>query len=117
MSPGEFTKAEAEKNDRKRKDVSEKIHTIEFKRRRVQKKERMLQHQMVSETREGLTYERDVDFNNNTEDVQQIPPCITKPTCIPLQGANYTYICFDLETTGLGNFEPHKNISSCLDFI
>jgi hypothetical protein len=95
----------------------QKTHTVEFKQPQVQKpstdefmqpqvpnKDNMPQSQTVSESRDIVTCERTI--NNINEDVEQtLSGIITKPTCIPLQDASYTYVCFDVKTTGPGNVQ------------
>ncbi|XP_061162473.1 uncharacterized protein LOC133171701 [Saccostrea echinata] len=103
LSPGEITKKISKDYDKKREKAKERESTVEFKRRR-EKKEQQINHQKTCEVREGISYETGVDMNNNicSDDVCEIPPPTTEPTCTVLKlGMDYAYVSFDLETTGL----------------
>ncbi|XP_062604243.1 uncharacterized protein LOC134266031 [Saccostrea cucullata] len=105
LSPGEITKKISKDYDQQREKARERESTVEFKRRRREKKEQQSKHQKTCEVREGVSYETGVDMNNNicSDDVCEIPPPITEPTCTVIKpGMDYAYVAFDLETTGLG---------------
>jgi uncharacterized protein YprB with RNaseH-like and TPR domain len=107
LSPGEITSSSAKKTDLKRKRTKETEETSAFKKKRAQKK---LDHHKAlesAEVREGRTYEPGTDMNNNVEhnSIQEIPPPLSKPMPTPITEGHYTFVYFDLETTGLGIYQ------------
>ncbi|XP_061184839.1 uncharacterized protein LOC133192851 [Saccostrea echinata] len=102
LSPGEVTKKISQENDRKRDMGNEREKTLKYKRNRRIKKEERSTKQKTCELREGETYNTAVDLNNNNHDIIEIPHPLTEPTCQKLTSADYSYVSFDLETTGLG---------------
>ncbi|KAK3108332.1 hypothetical protein FSP39_005757 [Pinctada imbricata] len=103
LSPGKVTQTMAEKTDRKRERAREVSRTVEAKRRRIQKKVDKLSEEACCETREGTTYESGVDLNNNSPDTIEIPSNVMTPTFQKVPDGKYSFVYFDLETTGLRN--------------
>lgn len=100
------------KTDLKRKKDKDTEDTAEYKKRRTLKKVDSKNNQESSAAKEGITYETDVDINNNTKDsIIEIPPPLTKPLLTPIAAGQYTCVYFDLETTGLGKYH-HSIIHS-----
>ncbi|XP_061188202.1 uncharacterized protein LOC133196309 [Saccostrea echinata] len=105
LSPGEITSSKARKIDLKRKRTKETEDTSTYKKKRAQKKMDQHKSQESAEVREGRTYEPDTDMNNNTDpnSIKEIPPPLSKPVPTPITEGQYTFVYFDLETTGLGD--------------
>ncbi|XP_061190461.1 uncharacterized protein LOC133198381 [Saccostrea echinata] len=105
LSPGEITSSKARKIDLKRKRTKETEDTSTYKKKRAQKKMDQHKSQESAEVREGRTYEPDTDMNNNTDpnSIKEIPPPLRKPVPTPITEGQYTFVYFDLETTGLGD--------------
>ena len=101
LSPGKVTQAMAEKTDKKREKDREVARTVEAKRRRLHKKMNRLSEEACCETREGTTYESGVDLNNNNPDTIEIPSYVPTPVFQKLPDGTYSFVYFDLETTGL----------------
>lgn len=68
LSPGKVTSRIAVKTDLKRKKDKDTEDTAEYKKRRALKKVDSKNNQESSAVKEGITYETDVDINNNTDD-------------------------------------------------
>jgi hypothetical protein len=105
LSPGKFTdqrKGNVDEMRRKRKILAEKPS---YKRQRLMTKEKKFSSESCRITREGTCYESNVNFHHNDSDcnILEIPAPQTAPKSSPLSDEkSYTYVYFDLETTGLG---------------
>ncbi|XP_061191031.1 uncharacterized protein LOC133199201 [Saccostrea echinata] len=116
LSPGKVTSKIAMKTDLKRKKDKDKEDTAEYKKRRALKKAESKKNQESSAVKEGITYETDVDINNNIDNsITEIPPPLIKPISTPIAAGQYTFVYFDLETTGLEKDCEVTQIGACTD--
>uniref|UniRef100_A0A8W8KG07 Exonuclease domain-containing protein n=1 Tax=Magallana gigas TaxID=29159 RepID=A0A8W8KG07_MAGGI len=63
-----------------------------------------------------ITMKPDTDTEDEQyfhDDIHEIPPPSSSPTISTLADGNYTFICFDLETTGLGLSSITQIAASC----
>ncbi|XP_062596513.1 uncharacterized protein LOC134272264 [Saccostrea cucullata] len=104
LSPGEHTKKQILQHDLKRTKDYQRKSSTSFKKRRSALKYKKQAALESKELREGTTYESGVSLadTSTAADIHEIPPPVTLPTISTLPDENYTFICFDLETTGLG---------------
>ncbi|XP_061186837.1 uncharacterized protein LOC133194959 [Saccostrea echinata] len=116
LSPGKVTSKIAMKTDLKRKKDKDKEDTAEYKKRRALKKAESKKNHESSAVKEGITYETDVDINNNIDNsITEIPPPLIKPISTPIAAEQYTFVYFDLETTGLEKDCEVTQIAACTD--
>ncbi|XP_056009320.1 uncharacterized protein LOC125656697 [Ostrea edulis] len=85
------------------KDKKRKLEeSVDYKRKRIRKKEEKTIHQSACSTRDGPTYETAVSLNNEVAQTNEIPPPQCPPKAVPLPSViPVTCVFFDLETTGL----------------
>ena len=103
LSPGEHTRKAIEIHTMKNKKESERKSSTSFGKRRAKLKSLKQSGVESKEIREGTTYESGVSLDDTTTiDIQEIPSPTTSPAVSSLPDGNYTFIAFDLETTGLG---------------
>ena len=87
----------------KNKKESKRKSSTSFGKRRAKLKSLKQSGVESKELREGTTYESGVSLDDTTTiDIQEIPSPTTSPAVSSLPDGNYTFIAFDLETTGLG---------------
>lgn len=70
--------------------------------------------------REGTTYASGVNLGDSStaDGIHEIHPPSSLPTILTLADGNYTFTCFDLETTGLGLcFDKCMQIQGHIFFI
>lgn len=86
-----------------------------FKKRRSLLKSKKQSALECIEMREGTTYESGVSLGDSSiaDDINEILLPFTSPTISTAADGNYTFICFDLETTGLGLSSITQIASSC----
>lgn len=119
MSPGEHTKKVLVQHDLKRTKDCERKSSTPFKKRPSFKSKKRSALE-CNEMREGTTYASGINVKDSStaDDIHEIPPPSSSPTISTLADGNYTFICFDLETTGFGMcFHKWRQIQGHTIFI
>lgn len=99
LSPGEHRKKVLVQHVLKRTWACEVINSNKKRRSLLKSKK-----QQGKEMRKGITYTSGENLGDSSmaDDIHKIPPSSSLPTISTLSNINYTFIWFDLETTGLG---------------
>lgn len=115
LSPGEHTKKVLVQHDLKRTKDCERKSSTTFKKRRSSLKSKTQSVLECKEMREGTTYASGVNLGDSStaDDIHEIPPPSSSPTISTLADGNYTFICFDQETAGLGLSSITQIAASC----
>ncbi|CAH3150865.1 unnamed protein product [Pocillopora meandrina] len=103
LSPGSNSLKFAKKMDKRILNLKEKPKTREYKKKRIEKKEKWLKKTKQLENREGQQYSSGMCFDGHNA-AQEIPapPAASKMEKV-LLNKDYHQIIFDLETSGKGN--------------
>ena len=100
LSPDSNSLKFAKKMDKRILNLKEKQETREYKKKRIEKKEKWLKKTKQLENREGQRYSSGMCFNATQE--IPVPPAASKIEKVSLN-KDYHQIIFDLETSGRGN--------------
>ncbi|CAG2241477.1 unnamed protein product [Mytilus edulis] len=110
LSPGSFTVPYNSKKDHEREKRQKKSKLPEQKLRRLKLKEERITSKGACEATEGASYESEISFSEQAEDIERIPDAIPKPLFTAVSSLdNPTFVIIDLETTDLirRNIIPH----------
>ena len=99
MSPSTALGKHSNKLKRKFAMRKDRAETKQFKRRRLELGETRMSRLRSLELREGQSYLPGVGINEESLDIEEIPPKTVPPVCEPLPNEKYTFLYFDLETT------------------